>query len=120
MSRNSLAPLSLALAVLVGLAGQRAPAPPVVLAASVVAGTTSGSALAPAHPLLADVPAVEVNGDALSETAAAENAGQSRQEHRVDAPAVVSAGAFRSPDLARPFAALGRRAHPPTAPPRSA
>lgn len=120
MRAGVLAPSTLALAALLGLAGTQAsvpvadPGPPAVVTA--MPGTT----LAPAHTLLMDAPALGVNGDALSEVASVETLGASRQEWREDPPSLTHCLTRATPRLPGALAALGRRAHPPTAPPRSA
>jgi hypothetical protein len=110
--------LSLALATLLGVAGARVPVDPGAMQATVTASSPM-AAVAGTHLVLADAPATEVGADAFSEIVPPEAPQVDRQEE--DRVASVSASGSARPAVAlqRALAALGRRAHPPTAPPRS-
>ncbi|MCG6990109.1 MAG: hypothetical protein LJF06_18350 [Gemmatimonadetes bacterium] len=111
---------TLALAALLGLAGTQASVPAADPAPPAVVTATPGTTLAAAHTLLMDAPALEVNGDALSEVASVETLRASWQECSEDARSLTPWRTRAPPPPPCALAALGRRAHPPTAPPRSA
>jgi hypothetical protein len=115
--RNS-ALLSLTLAILIGIAGGRVPVAQATMPTTVTASAPAG--LTGAHLLLADAPAIEVGVDAFSEIVPLE-APQVDHREECRSTAISASGSARpAVALQRALAALGRRAHPSTAPPRSA
>jgi hypothetical protein len=120
MRERLLAPSTLALAALLGLAGAQASVPATDRVAQAVVAATTGPSMAADHTLLMDAPALEVSGDALSEVASVETLRASWQECSEDARSLTPWRTRATPPPPCALAALGRRAHPPTAPPRSA
>jgi len=114
--RNS-AILSFALAILLGIAGLRVPVEAGTMPATATASVPSG--LTGAHLVLADAAAVEVGADAFSEIVPLRVPLVEREERPGVTPMSASGAARPAVALQRTLAALGRRAHPPTAPPRS-
>jgi hypothetical protein len=110
--------LSFTMATLLGIAGGRVPVEQAAMPTTVTASAPAG--LTGAHLLLADAPAVEVGVDAFSEIVPLEAPQVHHQEERRSTAISASGTARPAVALQRALAALGRRAHPPTAPPRSA